>query len=72
MELYGGLTENLKAALESAKRHEGHPVRAETIKFWSDLLLHARRLRAEGNQEAWAVDPLLAELDLAISERSSK
>jgi hypothetical protein len=69
MDLHGSLAENLQAAVRSAKRHRKHPVHAETVKFWADLLQHARRLRAAGHDEALAIDPLLAELDLAVAER---
>jgi hypothetical protein len=71
MELHGNLAENLQAAVNSAKRHKDHPVHPETVRFWADLLQHARSLRAAGHEEALAVDPLLAELDLAVAQRSA-
>ncbi len=70
MDLYGSMAENLQAAVNSAKRHKDHPVHSETVRFWADLLQHARSLRAAGHEEALAVDPLLAELDLAVAQRS--
>ena len=69
MNLHGNLANNLQAAIASARRYRGHPVHAETIAFWSELLQHARALKAEGNEEASIIDPLLAELDAAIAER---
>lgn len=69
MELHGTLANNLQAAVESARRHEGHPVHAETVKFWADLLQYARSLKAEGREDGRAIEPLMAELDLAIAER---
>ena len=69
MDLCGSLAENVQAAVSSAKRHRNHPVHAETVKFWADLLQHARSLRTVGHEEALAIDPLLAALDLAIAER---
>ncbi len=72
MDIDGSLAANLRAAVESARRHQGHPVHSETIVFWSDLLQHARTLKAEGNEAAMAIDPLLAELDAAIAQRRAK
>ena len=69
MDIHGSLASNLQAALASARRYRGHPVHAETIAFWSELLQHARALKAEGNEEASIIDPLLAELDAAIAHR---
>ncbi len=69
MHLHGTLADNLQAAVDSSKRHRKHPVHSETVKFWAELLQYARSLRAEGHPEALAIDPLLAELDLAVAER---
>ncbi len=69
MDLHGSLAENLQAAVRSVKRHRNHPVHAETVKFWADLLQHARSLKAAGDEEAFAIDLLLAELDLAVAGR---
>ncbi len=69
MDLHGSLAENLQAAVRSAKRHRNHPVHAETVKFWVDLVQHARSLRAAGHDEALTIDPPLAERDLAVAER---
>ncbi len=71
MNLCGSLAENLQAAVNSAKRHKDHPVHSETVRYWADLLQHARSLRAAGHDEAFAIDPLLAELDLAVAERTT-
>ena len=69
MDIHGSLASNLQAALASARRYRGHPVHAETIAYWSELLQHTRALKAEGNEEASTIDPLLSELDAAIAER---
>ncbi len=71
MDIHGSLAGNLQAALASARRYRGHPIHAETIGFWLDLLQHARALKVEGNEEASSIDPLLAELDAAVAERRS-
>jgi len=69
MDIHGSLASNLQAALTSARRYRGHPVHSDTVAFWSELLQHARALKAEGNEEASTIDPLLAELDAAVSAR---
>ncbi len=69
MDIHGSLDTNLPSAIASARRYRGHPVHAETIAFWSELLQHACTLKAEGNEEASTIDPLLAELDAAVAER---
>ncbi len=69
MDLHGSLANNLQAAIASARRSKGHPVHADTFAFWSELLQHARLLKAEGNEDVSTIDPLLAELDAAIAER---
>ncbi len=69
LDLHGSLADNLQAAIASARRYQGHPVHSDTIAFWSDLLQHARALKAEGNDAASTIDPLLAELDAAIAQR---
>lgn len=69
MDVHGSLSNNLQAAIASARRSRGHPVHADTVAFWSELLQHARLLKAEGSEEASTIDPLLAELDAAVAER---
>ncbi len=71
MELYGTLEENLRAAVASAKRHEGHPVRTETVQFWSDLLQHCRSEKLSGRVDDDAAEPLMAQLDAAVASRRS-
>jgi len=48
MELHGTLASNLESALQSARRLRGHPVHADTLGYWTDLLHHARRQLALG------------------------
>ena len=69
MELYGSLADNLRAAIASANKHQGHPVRTETVLFWTDLLQHARSVKAEGSAEAVGIDTLIAQLDDAVTAR---
>ena len=69
MKLDGSLTENLVAAVESVRRHRDHPVYRETVKYWSDLLQHARQVKSGENENLESIDALLVELDLAVHER---
>ena len=69
MKLDGSLTENLVAAVESVRRHRNHPVYRETVKYWSDLLQHARQVKSGENENLESIDALLVELDLAVQER---
>jgi hypothetical protein len=69
MELSGTLAENLRAAVHSAKRHRGHPVRTETVQFWTDLLQEAGASKAAGAARAEGTESLIAELDAAVAER---
>lgn len=69
MDIDGNLAGNLRAAIESSRRHQGHPVHPDTLAFWSDLLQHARMVKAKGNEAASTIDPLLAELDAALAQR---
>ena len=69
MEIAGSLPENLAAAVASARRHAGHPVHHETVRFWADLLTHARQLKADGLVSNCGVDQLIAALDEEVSKR---
>ena len=69
MKLVGSLEDNLAAAVESVRRHRSHPVYRETVKYWSDLLQHARQLKSDEGENLQAIDALLVELDLAVQER---
>jgi hypothetical protein len=70
MELHGTLRDNLKAALSSVRRLRGHPVHADTVQHWSELLHHTRRqLAGENCQDREQVEALALELQVAIVER---
>ena len=43
MKLHGTTEGNLISAIRSANRLRERPVHADTVKFWSDLIQHARR-----------------------------
>ncbi len=72
MELYGTPEENLRAAIASVKRHEGHPVRTETVQFWSDLLQHCRAEKLRGPANGAVLDPLIGQLDAALAIRAGR
>ena len=43
MRLHGTIEGNLISAIRSANRLRDRPVHADTVRFWSDLIQHARR-----------------------------
>ena len=69
MRLVGSLKDNLAAAVESVRRHRNHPVYRETVKYWSDLLQHARQAKSDEGENSESINALLVELDLAVQER---
>ncbi len=71
MKLHGSVQENLVAAVRSARRLRAHPVHGDTLKYWSDLLHHARRELASGRGERRSLEPLVVELETEIADRVS-
>ena len=71
MKLHGSIQENLAAAVRSARRLRGQPVHSDTLKFWDDLLNHARLELASGTGDRQSIEPLLAELETEIADRLS-
>ena len=70
MKLHGSIATNLTAAIDSAKRLRGSPVHDDTLKFWSDLLSHARAERLTlSTDDAAALDPLIGELQSHLAAR---
>jgi hypothetical protein len=71
MDLQGSTGENLVAAIRSAKRLSGHPVHADTLQHWTELLHLARRqLAAEPASEAERLAQLIAELETELAAHS--
>lgn len=70
MQLHGSTEGNLVSAIRSASRLRGRPVHTDTLKFWSDLIRHAR-----DELSAWIGSPpesltrLVAELELEVGRR---
>ena len=72
MELHGSTEANLVAALRSANRLRGHRVHGDTLKFWADLVRHARReLSSSVMLPSDTVIRLVSELELTIQQQSS-
>ena len=69
MRLHGSIQENLAAGVRSARRLRLHPVHADTLKHWDDLLHHARRELASGTGDRQLIEPLVAELETEIASR---
>ena len=70
MNLHGSIQENLVAAVRSARRLAKHPVHADTLKYWDDLLHHARRKLVAGTGEWPLIEPLVIELETEIASRA--
>jgi hypothetical protein len=67
MEIHGSITNNLTSAVQSARRLRGHPVHADTLGHWSDLLDHARHQLAIGSTEP--IQALILELEHELADR---
>lgn len=69
MELHGSIGDNLRAAVQSSKRLEGHPIYTDTLGHWSDLISAARALRAAGElRDDGEVEQLIAELEAVLAQ----
>jgi hypothetical protein len=71
MNLHGSIEDNLTAAVRSARRFRAHPVHADTIQHWNDLLSHARRELNGATEERAAVEQLVVELETELASRST-
>ena len=71
MQLHGSTEANLISAVRSADRLRGQEVHADTIKYWADLLHHARQelLRSIG-PSATSLEQLVAELEIKMANRA--
>jgi hypothetical protein len=70
MDLHGSVAENLQSAIASAIRLREHPVYAETLVFWRQLLNEARRSRKElAGAELAALEALTEKLEHEIAQR---
>ena len=72
MKLHGSLKDNLAAAVRSARRLRGRAVHVDTLRFWSDLLEHARDGDAIGPASCTcSVEQLIAELQAELAQRDA-
>jgi hypothetical protein len=69
MELHGSIVNNLTSALQSARRLKAHPVHADTLDHWTDLIHHARRELAAGSTEP--ILALIVELEKELADRAT-
>jgi hypothetical protein len=69
MKLHGSIEDNLVAAVRSARRFRVHPVHADTLRHWDDLLQHARRELASAGEDRRVIEPLIVELETEIAAR---
>jgi hypothetical protein len=70
MKLHGSTEGNLLSAIRSANRLRERPVHADTVKFWSDLILHARgELSSCAALHSEALKGLIAQLELEVARR---
>lgn len=70
MELAGTITDNLQAAIFSARRLRGHKVHPDTLRFWRELLECARGIaRRSALAQPDEVDGLIADLHSELAAR---
>jgi hypothetical protein len=70
MQLHGTIEGNLISAVRSANRLRDRPVHADTVKFWSELIKHARKeLTSCAALPSEGVRRLVAELELEVAKR---
>jgi hypothetical protein len=70
MELHGSVEGNLTAAIRSARRLRGHPVHADTLNHWTDLLHEARRELGTGSESTQGIEQLIADLESELADRT--
>lgn len=68
--MHGTLSDNLRAAIVSAKRLRTHTVYGDTLKHWRALLLHARSKSLVNGEEDLEIAALVAELESQVQART--
>ena len=72
MRLHGSTEGNLLNALRSANRLRGHHIHADTLQFWSDLVVHAKReISSGGELRSSDVARLAAQLETEVTGHSA-
>ena len=70
MRLHGTIEGNLISAIRSANRLRDRAVHADTVRFWSDLIQHARNeLSSHTALPPEALERLVAELEFEVARR---
>ena len=69
MRLHGSTEGNLLSAIRSASRLRAQPVHADTLKYWSDLIGHARDELMSAAFPPEPVRELIARLEQEIRQR---
>jgi hypothetical protein len=69
MRLHGSTEGNLLSAIRSAGRLREQPVHADTLKYWSDLIRHARDEMMSSAFPPEPVKELIARLEQEIRQR---
>ena len=70
MKLHGSTEGNLLSAIRSASRLRGQPVHVDTLKYWSDLIRHARdELSSRVGLPPESLRRLVAELEVEVGRR---
>lgn len=70
MRLHGTIEGNLISAIRSAIRFRDRPVHADTVRFWSDLIQHARKeLSSCAALPSDLLTRLVADLELEVARR---
>lgn len=69
MQLDGDVIQYLNGAILSARRLRGHPVHVDTLRFWQDLLSHARQERRRTGNGGPSIDALIEALENELAER---
>ena len=71
MHPHGSIEANLASAVRSARRLQGHPVHADTLQHWTDLLHQARRQLSEDPANREKLKQLVAELEMELADHSN-
>lgn len=70
MQLHGSIEGNLISAIRSASHLRDRPVHTDTVKFWSDLIKHARNeISACAALPSDELRRLVADLELEVAKR---
>jgi hypothetical protein len=70
MKLHGSTEGNLISAIRSASRLRERPVHTDTVRYWSDLIKHARgEISSCAALPSESLKRLIADLELELARR---